>query len=224
MVERSLLLTRYFSLLVQELLEGSPVSNSRWVGSTRVQFSATNSEVRDENRGQWIRLRTLSYQQVFVSAQATGGCFSADRCVLSPAHPARLWQSARCRSPHKHMSHAHPLQQPAGIRDGDGTEQPCPGGRDRLPVRPERRCCIAGTARHSPALPWGRPAESPAGSPALPCSALLLPQEPPARTHGGERSPVVRHASRRAEVIRNDRDPFHNSCNAVVTQPAVVMP
>lgn len=121
-------------------------------------------------------------------------------------------------------SHAHPLQQPAGIRDGDGTEQPCPGGRDRLPVRPERRCCIAGTARHSPALPWGRPAESPAGSPALPCSALLLPQEPPARTHGGERSPVVRHASRRAEVIRNDRDPFHNSCNAVVTQPAVVMP
>lgn len=131
--------------------------------------------------------------------------------VLSPAHPhgcrgrLRLWPPLWGCSVRTHALHPHPAAA-AGTGDrGSGA-----GGRGAAGPRPPVAELHCGPAPPRP-LPPGRPA-----SPGPPCPLRSLRE--------GTRSSPGPHVSGRAGGIVSDRDTFHNSCSAVVTQPAVVMP
>lgn len=191
----------------------------------------------------------LQFIQAYLSAQAQK-TVSVQRCFIpsTPSTAAReglgLWPSVWC----KHALHPHPLQQPAGISDRDqGSARPAqpvvgmaPAVLSRVPAgggRVRAACAARGGSRRggaalraqpappAPVCPGAASRRAPlaARPPSLPPSLRPVRSRP--QREGRETgSTLVPHVSRRAEVIMNDRHTFHNSCNAVVTQPAVVMP
>lgn len=189
----------------------------------------------------------LQFIQAYLSAQATEDCFSTK--VFYPQHTQHgCPRGARAVAISVVQTRVTPASAAAASRDqrsgsgistasaargGDGTGGPVPGASGRV----RAACAARGGSRRggaalraqpappAPVCPGAASRRAPlaARPPSLPPSLRPVRSRP--QREGRETgSTLVPHVSRRAEVIMNDRHTFHNSCNAVVTQPAVVMP